>query len=77
MSAAYNNWVYENKTVKEKDLIALERAKRMEKRDAKHGYRWIRINERNKLFVPCDKNGNPTASGRRMIENFKNYMGLK
>lgn len=77
MPASYNNWVYEKGNVREKDIIELEKAKKRERRDGKNGYRWIKINERNKLFIPCDKDGNPTERGQRMISNFKIYMGIK
>ena len=77
MPVAYTNWVYDKGTVMEKDRIALERAKRQELRNERKGYRWIKINDKNKLFVPCDKQGNPTTQGLVMINNFKAYMGIK
>lgn len=77
MPATYDNWVYDKKTSTEKDRIELEKAKKQERKNAKHGYRWIKMNERNRLFVPCDKDGNPTKEGRKMMENFKKYMGIK
>lgn len=77
MAAPTTNWVHEKGVVTEKDLKALERAKRIEARLEKHGYRWIKINERLKIFVPCDKQGEPTLDGQRRIALLKANMGIK
>lgn len=77
MAAPTTNWVHEKGVVTEKDLKALERAKRIEARLEKHGYRWIKINERLKIFVPCDKQGEPTLDGQRRIVLLKANMGIK
>lgn len=77
MPTTYSNWVYDNKTTNEKDNWILEKAKRREAEDEKNGYRWIKINPRNRIFVPCDKNGKPTKDGQRKIEILKQYLGIK
>lgn len=77
MAASTLNWVFESGVVLEKDRIALEKAKRIEQKQTKKGYKWIKINERNSIFVPCDKNGNPTKEGERKIQLFKNALGIK
>lgn len=68
MAATINNWVFDNSTVTEKDVKALEKAKKQEQRNTKKGYRYIRVTPRISLHVPCDKNGNPTKEGQRRIK---------
>lgn len=77
MASGTTNWVHEKGVVTEKDRIALERAKRMESKAKKKGWRWVKINERNKIFVPCDKEGNPTKDGLGRIKIFKEHLGIK
>ncbi len=68
MAAPITNWIFENKTVTEKDLNALAVVKKKESRNTKKGYRWVRVTGNCKLHVPCDKDGNPTEEGRRRIK---------
>ena len=77
MASGISNWVHEKGNVKEKDLLALERAKKMERKLKKEGYRWIKINERLKTFVPCDKDGKPTLEGKRKIAMLKESQDIK
>lgn len=77
MAASILNWVFKSGVVLEKDRATLEKAKRIEQKNEKKGYRWIKINERNKIFVPCDKNGDPTEEGQRRIQLLKNALGIK
>ena len=74
MAAPITNWVHEDGVVTEKDIKALEHAKKIEARLEKHGYKWVKINERLKIFVPCDNNGNPTLEGQRRIALLKANM---
>ena len=74
MAAPITNWVHEEGVVTEKDIKALERAKKIEARLEKHGYKWVKINERLEIFVPCDNNGNPTLDGQRRIALLKANM---
>lgn len=74
MAAPIISWVHEDGVVTEKDIKALEHAKKIEDRLEKHGYKWVKINERLKIFVPCDKNGNPTLEGQRRIALLKANM---
>ena len=74
MAAPTTNWVHEEGVVTEKDIKALERAKKIEARLEKHGYKWVKINERIEIFVPCDNNGNPTLEGQRRIALLKENM---
>lgn len=75
--ASITNWVHNNSVVLEKDKIALEKAKRIEQKQKRKGYRWIKINERNSVFVPCDKKGNPTKDGLHKINMLKLSLGIK
>lgn len=69
------NWIFENPTVTEKDIKALEKVKAKEKKNIKNGYRWIRISPVTKIHVPCDENGNPTKEGLRRINILKKAKG--
>ena len=74
MAAPIIRWVHEDGVVTEKAIKALERAKKIEARLEKHGYKWVKINDRLEIFVPCDKNGNPTLEGQRRIALLKANM---
>ena len=50
---------------------ALAKCKKREEKLLKHGYKWIVINSRTKVFVECDKSGEPTERGQRTIDAFK------
>ena len=71
MAAPNTNWVYDKGLVTEKDKIALEKAKRMEKNDLRKGFRWYRVNPRTKILVECDAQGNPTKRGQESIDRYK------
>jgi hypothetical protein len=77
MASSINNWVHEKGNVTDKDRMALERAKKIEKNLKKNGYRWIKINERLQTFVPCDENGKPTLEGERKIAMLKESQNIK
>lgn len=71
------NWVHEKGYVTERDRIALERAKDIERKQESEGYRWITINERLQVFVPCGNDGKPTKEGERKISLLKSSQGIK
>ena len=77
MASSINNWVHEEGNVTDKDSLALERAKKMEHKLNKNGYRWIKINERLQTFVPCDENGKPTLEGELKIAMLKESQNIK
>ena len=77
MASGISNWVHENGNVTDKDRLALERAKKMEHKLKKNGYRGIKINERLQTFVPCDENGKPTLEGERKIDMIKESQNIK
>lgn len=71
MAAPITNWIFEKGTVTEKDRAALEKAHKMEAKDIKHGYRWMKINDRTKALIECDDDGNPTQRGQQHIQRLK------
>lgn len=77
MASSINNWVHEEGNVTDKDRLALERAKKMEHKLKKNGYRWIKINKRLQTFVPCDENGKPTIEGESKIAMLKESQNIK
>jgi hypothetical protein len=78
MAATMENWVHEKGVVTERDRIALEKAKRMEKKYEKECYRWYKINERTKILVPFKKDlSEPTDEGWMKIAKLKETLGIK
>lgn len=77
MASSINNWVHEKGNVTDKDRLALERAKKIEHKLKKVGYRWVKVNARLQIFVPCDNDGNPTQEGQRRIALLKENQGIK
>ena len=71
MARTMENWIYEKGMVNESDRKALEKAKKIESKNRKNGYRWIRVSPRLQIHVPCDDEGNPTPEGLRRIEILK------
>lgn len=71
MAALNTNWVYDKNAVTEKDRNALAKAKKIEERDIRKGYRWYAIDNRTKILIECDKHGNPTKRGLEKIERYK------
>ena len=53
--------------VVERGVRALEKAKRLEHKRIAKGARYIHINERTKVLVDCDKDGQPTEKGRQQL----------
>ena len=56
------------------DVRGLEKAKKRELLMIKNGWRWKKINGRISVFVPCDKNGNPTEQGLKIIKKQKSLL---
>ena len=71
-----NNWVYNKNVVNDSDLRMLEKARKQEKEKSKQGYRWILACKNLKVFVPCDKDGEPTDKGKQMIEAHLKAFGV-
>lgn len=71
MAATNTNWVYDKSVVTDKDLRTLEKAKLMEKEKLAKGYRYIKIDNRTKALIPCDKDGKPTKEGEESIKAIK------
>lgn len=58
----------------EHDAKLLENAKKRERLMIKNGWRWKKINGRISVLVPCDKNGNPTEQGLKIIKKQKSLL---
>lgn len=58
-------------TVTETDIRNLEKAKQYEEKKKKEGWKWKKVNDRLTVLVPCDKNGNPTSEGLKIIKRQK------
>ena len=70
-----SNWVSGFAISTEKDRYALNKAKRLEEKRIKQGWRYYKINERNQVLVPY-KNGKPTAQGLKIIAQQENILGV-
>lgn len=78
MAFSITQWTEENKTgVKTIENKALEKAKKLEVKRLKSGWRYIQIAANTEVLVPCDKKGNPTADGQKKIMQLKNSLGIK
>ena len=71
------NWIKDKSVVSDKDTKALDKAKQKESIELNNGFQWIRLDQRVKILVPCDKNGKPTTEGKKKIELFKSHLGIK
>lgn len=53
------------------DLMPAERtlanAKAEERKARRKGWKWVEIDGKTKILVPCDKKGEPTHAGKRKI----------
>lgn len=76
MATTENNWAYNKNLVSESDLRLLEKAHKQENKKMQHGYRWVSAYKNLKVFVPCDKDGEPTDKGKRMIEAHLKAFGV-
>ena len=65
------NFIAPKPAVTDADRKALEKAKKLESKQVKKGYRWYMVNNRSKVLVECDEHGTPTAKGMRVIEAHK------
>ena len=76
--AGITNWVNQKKIEdRSNDHKALKKAKKIEQQLEKMGWRWYRLSERLEVFIPCDKDGNPTELGLKKIERQKILNGIK
>lgn len=76
MSSPILNWALEKNRVSDKDTHALLKAKALEKKRIRDGWRWVRIHDKIKTLVPFE-NDKPTEHGMRMIERRKELLGIK
>ena len=55
---------------------ALAKAKSVEQKKIRQGWRWVKISKLSKILVPCDKNGEPTTEGQRRIDELRNKVNI-
>lgn len=67
------NWVQQEKQRNATSAeIALKKACDLEAKRVRKGYRWVKINNKTSILVPCDKDGKPTEEGRMKIKKYTN-----
>ena len=66
------NHIAPRPNVSDSDYKALKAAKRLEERRIKDGWCYVQVTPMMQGFVPCDKNGKPTAEGQRRIDEIIN-----
>ena len=71
-----NNWVYNKNVVNDSDLRILDKARKQEKEKSNQGYWWVSAYKNLKVFVPCDKDGEPTDKGKQIIEAHLKAFGV-
>lgn len=69
-------WIEEKEQVKNAAKKAAEKGAKQEERLIRKGWRWVTINARTKLLVPCLKDGTPTEDGQKKIDQFKKMLNL-
>ena len=70
-------WADERRAVTQAAKAAAKKGAKMERERIKQGWRWVKVDQRSKILVPCDKKGNPTKDGLRRIERMKQNLGIK
>lgn len=73
----FNNIVSEEIKARHYARAALANARKQEEEKVKKGWRYIKLNDRIQLFVPCKKDGKPTNEGIKMIQKQKELYGIK
>ena len=63
------NWIKDKVTVSESALRAQEKAHQIERKRKRKGWRWVKVDMRTKVFVPCNGDGTPTDEGQRIIND--------
>ena len=66
-----NNWINNKEKIPDASVRAAERAHRQEEKKLKEGWRWIKLSPHTQVLVPCDKNGQPTKEGHKIIDETK------
>lgn len=66
-----NKFIEELKELPSQAKVALEKARKLETRRLKKGYRYIRVSPHTTLLIECDKDGNPTEKGLEHLNMYK------
>lgn len=71
MAASLSNTLsYEKSIEKEKSLESLKKAKAIENKRLKDGWKYIKIKPSLQVLVPCDKNGKPKEDILKRLNSF-------
>ena len=71
------NWATElNVKDEEIENKVLQKARQLEKKLTKEGYRWLQIKPTYSVLIPCDEEGNPTEEGLKKIQKHKELIGI-
>jgi hypothetical protein len=72
MAALYtNNWINNTEKIPDASVRAAEKAHRQEERKLRMGWRWIKVSKSTQVLVPCNKQGQPTEEGLKILEGTK------
>ena len=55
---------------------AAQKCAKIEEERLSKGWRWIKVGTRTRIFVPCEKNGNPTKVGLKRIESLRKNLDI-
>lgn len=61
------NWALERRAVTDAAKRVATKAAKKEQELMKDGWRYVKLNDRVRCFVPCDAKGKPTKEGERMM----------
>lgn len=70
-------WAQERKESLIATRAAVKKGTKIEQKRIKAGWRYVQVNERTKILVPCDKKGKPTEEGEKKILALKKNLGIK
>ena len=61
------NWIKDRASISDAARKAQEKAHQIERKRKRKGWRWVKVDVRTKVLVPCNGDGTPTAEGQRII----------
>lgn len=67
-----NTSTFKDRCEMDKATKALSKARKLEKKRISDGWRYVFATPNIQVLVPCDKNGKPTADGKRRIDEIIN-----
>ena len=78
MAASIENTAsYNNSLQREHSSAGLKKAKALEEKRKRNGWRYVKITPTTQILVPCNKDGSITEIGQERIDRFKRRNGYK